>query len=209
MIEHGALNTNYGRKKLIGPDRHQQRKQAVLDQALQNNREKQVKKADLIKQQQCKVHESQIHGHEKRLAQRQHTLLQLEKDQQALQHHEQQLTANLQALGPPRRRADRDYRKQMIMTFRTLLLENTLAAFHAALCAILSPPLSLEMLLSLLFERSGARIDTPTECLYWLNTEGLSLAHRRLLAQIVEALGSMGLTHQGKPIRIQFRARSP
>ena len=25
MIDHGALNTNYGRKKIVGPDRHQQR----------------------------------------------------------------------------------------------------------------------------------------------------------------------------------------
>ena len=26
MIDHGALETNYGRKKIVGPDRHQQRK---------------------------------------------------------------------------------------------------------------------------------------------------------------------------------------
>jgi len=25
MIDHGALNTNYGRKRIVGPDRHQQR----------------------------------------------------------------------------------------------------------------------------------------------------------------------------------------
>src|SRR5262249_56160625 len=34
MIDHGALNTNYGRKKLVGPDRHQQRQRAQLEQAL-------------------------------------------------------------------------------------------------------------------------------------------------------------------------------
>src|SRR5207244_8782683 len=28
MIAHGALNTNYGRKKLVGPDWHQQRQRA-------------------------------------------------------------------------------------------------------------------------------------------------------------------------------------
>jgi hypothetical protein len=35
MIDHGALNTNYGRKKLVGPDRHQQRQKEQLDQALE------------------------------------------------------------------------------------------------------------------------------------------------------------------------------
>ena len=34
MIDHGALNTNYGRKKIVGPDRHQQRAREQLDQSL-------------------------------------------------------------------------------------------------------------------------------------------------------------------------------
>src|SRR5437773_8716910 len=33
MIDHGALNTNDGRKKIVGPDRHQQRAQEKLDKA--------------------------------------------------------------------------------------------------------------------------------------------------------------------------------
>jgi hypothetical protein len=126
MIEHGALNINYGRKKLLGPDRHQQRQQDALEQALQSNRDRQNKKVAGIEQQQHKVHESQTCGHGKRLEQRQRALHQLETQQQALHQDEQQLIAKIEALGPPRQRADRDFRKQLIMTFRTLLLENTL-----------------------------------------------------------------------------------
>ena len=209
MIEHGALNTNYGRKVLIGPDRHQQRKQDALDQVLQNTRRKQDKKAALIEHQQHKVSESQAKGHGKRLEQRQRTLHKLEKEHHDLQNTQQQVVAKIEALGPPRQRADRVFRKQSIMTFRTLLLENMLNTFLAAVAALMSPKVSLELLLSLLFERSGGRIETPSELLYWLNTEGLSLANRRLLAQLVEALCAMGLSHQGKPIRVQLKDRPP
>ena len=34
MIDHGALNINYGRKTILGPDRHQQRAREKLDQSL-------------------------------------------------------------------------------------------------------------------------------------------------------------------------------
>ncbi len=209
MIAHGALNTNYGRKLLIGPDRHQQRKKEALAEVLQNTQQKQDQKAALIEHQQQKVSDSQAKGHGKRLEQRQRTLHKLEKEHHDLQDTQQQLTENIEALGPPRQRADRDFRKQSIMTFRTLLLENMLNTFLAAVCALLTPKVSLEMLLSLLFERSGGRIETPSELLYWLHTEGLSLANRRLLGQLVEALSAMGLTHHGKPIRVQLRDRPP
>ncbi len=209
MIEHGALNTNYGRKRCIGPDRHQQRKKDALDQTLQSHAQKQNKKAALIEQQQRKVSESQAKAHGKRLEQRQRTLHRLEQEQHDLQETQQQLSAQIEALGPPRERADRDFRKQSIMTFRTLLLENTLDTFLAAVAALLTPTVSLEMLLSLLFERSGGRMDTPSEVLYWLNTEGLSLANRHLLAQLVEAVCAMELRSEGKPIRVQLKDRPP
>src|SRR5262249_12238688 len=35
MIAHGALDINYGRKRIVGPDRHQQRARAKLEQALE------------------------------------------------------------------------------------------------------------------------------------------------------------------------------
>ena len=35
MNDHGALKTNYGRKTILGPDRHQQRKREKLAQSLE------------------------------------------------------------------------------------------------------------------------------------------------------------------------------
>ena len=49
-----------------------------------------------------------------------------------------------------------------IMTFRTLLLENALMSFMAALLGHLSMQGSLECLLQILFERSGARMETAS-----------------------------------------------
>lgn len=34
MNDHGALKINYGRKKIVGPDRHQQRQREQLEQSL-------------------------------------------------------------------------------------------------------------------------------------------------------------------------------
>lgn len=209
MIEHGALNTNYGRKKLIGPDRHQQRKQDLLDQAREATAQKLDNKAEQLNAQQVKVAESVAKGHGQRLEQRQRTLEVLEQKVNELQHQHDQLAAQAEALGPPGQRADRDFRKQSIMTFRTLLLENTLNTFLSAVSALLSTTVSLGLLLSLLFERSGGRVETPSELFYWLNTEGLSLPNRRLLAEIVDALCAMGLRYQGKPIRVCLRDRPP
>src|SRR5207245_8243672 len=45
MIDHGALDTNYGRKTIVGPDRHQQRKHEHLDQSLAMTHKQADKKA--------------------------------------------------------------------------------------------------------------------------------------------------------------------
>jgi hypothetical protein len=46
MIEHGALDINYGRKTIVGPDRHHQRQQAQLEAALQSAQQRVEKKAE-------------------------------------------------------------------------------------------------------------------------------------------------------------------
>jgi len=74
MIEHGALDINYGRKKQIGPDRHQQRAQEKLTRALEGAKAKVELKEDRVKRQQEKVAESTQKGHTTRLQQRQRTL---------------------------------------------------------------------------------------------------------------------------------------
>ncbi len=71
MIDHGALNTHYGRKKIVGPDRHQQRAREKLDHAVQAAQQRLGTKAEALKGPQDKGAESVSKGHGKRLAQRQ------------------------------------------------------------------------------------------------------------------------------------------
>jgi hypothetical protein len=68
---------------------------------------------------------------------------------------------------------------------------------------------SLERVLSLLFERSGARMETLSQVVYWVNTTGLSLPNRRLLSEIVEGLCAMDLQDQGKPIHVRLKDMPP
>ena len=209
MIDHGALNTNYGRKTIVGPDRHQQRAREQLDQSLAAAQQRVSKKAEAVQAQQTKVAESAAKGHGKRLAQRQRALAGLAQELQAVQHHQAQLAAQATALGPPRERADRDFRKQTIMTMRTLLLENALTSFMAVLFGLLSMKMSLDCLLKILFERSGARVVTASQVIYWVNTAGLSGPYHRLLVELVAGLCAMDLRYQGKPIQVRLKATPP
>jgi len=209
MIDHGGLNINYGRKTILGPDRHHQRKQAHLAQSLATAHERVDKKAEAVTAQQAKVAESEAKGHGRRLEQRQGTLVTLEHELKDAQGKQAKLSEQAATLGPAGQRADRDFRKQTIMTIRTLLLENMLRAFLAALLATLSIQVSLEQVLSLLFERHGAHMETPSQVVYWVNTGGLSQSNRRLLGKIVEGLGTMDLQDQGKPIHVRLKDMPP
>jgi hypothetical protein len=202
MIDHGALNINYGRKKSVGPDRHHQRAEAKLQASLESAQARLEKKTEALKAQQDKVAESEAKGHGQRLEQRKRTLSRFEMDLHDAMHTRDHLSDRMNALGPPGQRADRDFRKQTIMTIRTLLLENFLLSFMSVLLGYLQTTLSLTCLLHLLFERSGCRVETATEVLYWVNTAGLSGSYRRLLAEVVSGLCAMGLQHHGKPIRV-------
>ena len=209
MNDHGALKTNYGRKKIVGPDRHQQRKREKLAQALEAAQQQVDKKAAALKAPQGKVAESETQGHGTRVEQRKRALVVVEKDLKDAQNHHATLTEHASAIGPPKERADRDFRKQTIMTFRTLLGENALMAFLAVLCESLHTKVSLDCLVRILFERSGTRMETPSPVVYWVNTAGVSLAYRRLLTEVVDGLGGMDLRHQGKPIRVCLKDMPP
>ena len=209
MHDHGALKTNYGRKKVVGPDRHQQRKREKLDQSLEAAQQRVDKKAEALKAHQDKVTESASKGHGRRLAQRQRALVGVEQELQDAQHTHAKLTEQAAAIGPPRERADRDFRTQTIMTCRTLLLENALMAFRVGLCEQLPTKVSLDCILRLLFARSGTRIETVSQVVYWVNTAGLSLPYRRLLTEVVEGLCAMELRDQGKPIRVGLKDMPP
>jgi hypothetical protein len=71
MLDHGALNTNYGRKKIVTADRHQQRAREQLEQSLATAQKRVTKQAEAVKVTQAQVAVSESKGHGKRLAQRQ------------------------------------------------------------------------------------------------------------------------------------------
>jgi hypothetical protein len=209
MIDHGALDINYGRKTIVGPDRHQQRAREKLEQSLVAAQQRLAKKAEALKMHQDKVAESAHKGHGTRLAQRQRALAVAEKESKDAQAHHDTLAAHASALGPPRERADRDFRKQTIMTFRTLLLENALTSFMAGLVGTLTMQVSLDCILHILFARSGARMETDSQIIYGMNTTGLSVAYQRLLTAVVDGLGAMDLRDQDKPIHVRLKGLSP
>ena len=153
--------------------------------------------------------ESEHKGHGKRLEQRQRALAVVEKEIKAAQDQHTTLAAQASALGPPRERADRDVRTQTIMTVRTLLLENALTSFMAVLVGTLTMQVSLDGLLHILFERSGARMVTDSQMIYWVNTTGLSAAYQRLLTAVVDGLWAMDLRDQGTPMHVRLKGLSP
>lgn len=205
MIAHGALNVNYGTKTVLGPDRHQQRAKQKLAGQVEAVEKKLEKKAQLVTTQQEKVTESVIKGHGKRLQQRQQRLGVVQEELKKVQHKKQHLEQQLDVLGEPQQRADRDFRKQRIMTFRTLLLENALMTFLTTLLTHLNGSVSLGCLLELFFERSGAYLETETDIWYLVRADGLSKAYQTMLIQILQALNAMRLHRQGKPIRVRLK----
>jgi hypothetical protein len=209
MIDHGGLDINYGRKTIRGPDRHHQRKQEQLEQSLETAHKRVDKKAEAVKAQQDKVAESESKGHGKRLEQRKRHVVTLEQDLKDAKAKQARRSEQAVALGPAGQRADRDFRKQTIMTIRTLWLENMLKAFMVALLATLQTKVSLQQVLSLLFERSGSRMKTPSQVVYWVNTAGLSLPNRHLLREIIEGLCAMDLQDQDKPIHVRLKDVPP
>jgi hypothetical protein len=68
---------------------------------------------------------------------------------------------------------------------------------------------SLDCLLKILFERSGARMETDGHVVYWVNTAGLSASYQRLLTAVVDGLSAMDLREQGKPIQVRLKGLSP
>jgi len=209
MKAYEALDVNFGTKKLWGPDRHQERAREKLAEVKDKKAQQVTKKMTLLAQQQDKVAESQAKGHTTRLEQRQRRFTALEQEVTQANDKLEQAQHQLDAIGPAKQRADRDFRKQLIMTIRTLLLDNALQTFLATLIALMPESISLTCLLTLFFERSGARFETATECIYWVNTAGLSRAYRNTLGQIAAGLCAMNLRCRGKPIRVRLRETPP
>jgi hypothetical protein len=209
MIEHGALDINAGRKTILGPDRHQQRAEAKVRDSLESVSHRVAKKSLELEAKRELVAESEAKGHVKRLEQRQHAAVVLEEELSEAKQREAQLQEQADAFEAPKERADRDVRKQTIMTIRTLFLENLLQSFMAVLLSVLPKKVSLEKVLKLLFERSGSRIERDKIITYWINATGLSLGNRRVLDEIVEGLNAMGLVEGGKPVCVYLKNLPP
>jgi len=209
MIEHGALAINVGRKTILGPDRHQQRAEANVRGSLEAARCRVEKKSLALEAKREQVAQSEAQGHGKRLEQRQRAAAVVEEKLSKAKQHEAQLQEQVDGFEAPKERADRDMRKQTIMTIRTLLLENLLQAFMSVLLAVLSKKVSLEQVLKLLFERSGSRIERDKVVTYWVNATGLSRGNRRVLGEIVAGLSAMELVERGKPICVCLKDLPP
>ena len=209
MIEHGALDINVGRKTILGPDRHQQRAAAKVRDSLDAARRRVVKKSLELEAKREQVAQSEAQGHGKRLEQRQRAAAELESKFSEAQQHKAHLQEQVDGFEAPKERADRDIRKQTIMTIRTLFLENLLQFFMAVLLSALPKKVSLEQVLKLLFERSGSRIERDKTVMYWINATGLSSGNRRVLVEIVEGLSAMGLVERGKPVRVCLKDLPP
>ena len=205
MIAHGALNINYGIKKIEGPDRHQQRAKAKVTKKKIAAGKKRERKVELFEEQKEKVVESIERGHGRRLEQRQNRLEVYKNDAKKATDKENKLQSQLETFRETQSRQDRDFRKQKIMTFRTLFLENFLRAFLEQLFPQ-TCPVSSDTLLNLFFRRSGGYLETPGKCLYWISSNGLSQAHNKVQEQVVQMVTQMELTKNGKPVTICVRS---
>ena len=68
---------------------------------------------------------------------------------------------------------------------------------------------SLDGLLPILCERSGARMVPDSHMISWLNTTGLAAASQRLLTAVVDGLCTMDLRAQGTPMHVRLKGLSP
>lgn len=210
MIRHGALNVNFGIKKILGPDRHQQRALDVLKESSAALLQKIERKTGQLVEQEAKVAESKSKGHTKRLVQREKCQQEMQGDLNAVVEQRQKKEEEIRQAGPVGERGDRDFRKQTVMTMRTLLLENMLLSFMSSLMMSLATPLvlCLDSVLELFFNRGGGYYETSSEVTFWVNMEGLSKQKAEIMNTLIEGMNQMGLSRNGKPVRIRARSRS-
>jgi hypothetical protein len=158
-----------------------------------------------VQAQQEKAEESEQKGHPKRLVQRQARLAQAQEELDKTTEKKDTLQKQLESLGPDQQRADRDFRKQSIMTFRTLLLENTLLSFLMALLGTMTTKICLQTLIKMLFERGGSRVESDSQIIYWVTNQGFSSMYQDLFGKVLEGINGLALNQAGKPIQVRAR----
>ena len=204
MIAHGALNTNYGIKNIWSTDRTHQRKIDKIDEKREKLVAKRHKLADQIEDQLFKIQESIERKHGRLLDKRLAKLSRMEGQEEELNAKLESVESQKQALGPPCRRADRDFRKQTIMTCRTLFLENALRRFTSSLSRFLKAPIDIEILLDLFFLRRGVCVETEQNIVYWIDSSSLSRKYRDILKDIAKGCHQIFLTHRGKAVSFEI-----
>jgi hypothetical protein len=206
MKSHGSLEINYGVKKIFGEDRHQKRAQDKLEDSRMSIDNKVRKKEAEITTQLEKIKESEDNGHTTRLVQRQNHLVVINDDMKKITSKAEKINDQIEKIGEPRQRADRDFRKQLIMTVRTLILENCLMKFWNILTKEARINMGMDSLIELLFNRTGAYIETSSRIVYWVNTKGLSVPYREKINNLAYAFNAMEVNRQGKPVELKIRA---
>jgi len=205
MKNHGALETNYGIKKIWVADRHQQRSNEELESKLEKTEEKQQKQLEEIDAQKLKVKESETKNHPKMLPVREKKLEELEIKLEKTKLNEQKIKDDIEKNGPPKERADRDFRKQLIMTIRTLCLENYLMEFFNILLQNKNLEIGLDGFLNAFFDRSGSYYETTSKIIYHLDCDGLSKSLLSKIKAIINSYNDLKLTRNGKIIQVKIR----
>ena len=205
MKRHGALEVNYGIKKITGPDRHHERKVEKLEDRRQKMDSKVEKKEEKINGQLAKIKESEEQGHGKRLEQRQNRLVIMEKDLDECKKNTEKIMGDIEAVGTVGARSDRDFRKQLIMTVRTCHLENSLMMFLSLLIELSGIKTGIDNLIEMLFERTGMYMETSSEITYWVNLKGVSVPYKNKIIKLAEAYNLMELSRGGKPVQLKVR----
>lgn len=204
MIKHGALNTNFGNKKVWGPDRTHQRKIDRLDKKIAKLVSKERKIQQLICIQEDKIRQSRQKQHPKLLVIREQKLTQLLRQQNEIQAKIDAIETQKQQIGRPCLRGDRDFRKQTIMTFRTAWTENALRDFVSLITNLMDTPVDIEIVLELFFYRSAIMVETDSRISYWMSDTNLSPRYRGVLEKVVEGFNRISLTSRGKPILVEI-----
>jgi hypothetical protein len=97
LLDHGALATNYGRTKSVGPDRQQQRKREDLGASCATAQPRVANTVEALREQQAKGAEATVTGHGTRLAQRQQALLRVAQALEEAQHQPAKWVAHVEA----------------------------------------------------------------------------------------------------------------
>jgi len=206
MKSHGALEINYGTKKIWGPDRHQQRVNDELTSKIELIQAKKKQNENKIEEQKVKIEESKLKKHPKLLSTRQSKLKELEKGLETVTLKEQKIQGQIEQNGHPRQRADRDFRKQMVMTIRTLCLENCLVAFLTILLQNTTLQIGLDSFIEVFSNRSGSYYETSSSVIYNFYCKGMSKSYIEKMQIISNNFNALKLTRNGKLIQAKMRA---